>query len=49
MQKTNSIYDIVIIGNGLVGASLALALSHSKLRIAIVESETGDHSAKATK
>ena len=32
-------YDILIVGGGLVGASLALALARSELRIAIVESQ----------
>jgi len=32
-------YDILIVGGGLVGASLALALARSELRIGIVESQ----------
>lgn len=30
-------YDVAIIGGGLVGASLAIALSHTSLRVAIIE------------
>ncbi|HEX5338660.1 MAG TPA: UbiH/UbiF family hydroxylase [Gallionella sp.] len=33
------IYDIVIVGGGLVGASLAAALKHSGLSLALVESQ----------
>ncbi len=35
-------YDIVIIGGGLVGASLAVALADSPLRIAVIESHPFD-------
>lgn len=35
----NPDYDILIVGGGLVGASLALALARSELRIGIVESQ----------
>ncbi len=31
-------YDVVIVGGGMVGGCLALALSHSSLRVAIIES-----------
>ena len=34
-EKTD--FDLIIIGGGLVGASLACALSDSSLRIAIIE------------
>jgi 2-octaprenyl-6-methoxyphenol hydroxylase len=33
----NSLYDVVIIGGGLVGASLAAALRHSPLKVALLE------------
>ncbi|HTD27920.1 MAG TPA: 2-octaprenyl-6-methoxyphenyl hydroxylase [Xanthomonadaceae bacterium] len=36
---TNSIHDVLIIGGGLVGASLACALDGSGLDVALVESE----------
>lgn len=36
-NKNNTDFDIIIIGGGLVGASLACALSDSSLRIAIIE------------
>jgi len=32
-------YDIIIIGGGMVGGSLALALRHSNIRVAIVEAK----------
>lgn len=35
-------YDLVIIGGGLVGASLAVALGETGLRIAVVEATAGD-------
>ena len=36
-DKNNTDFDLIIIGGGLVGASLACALSDSSLRIAIIE------------
>lgn len=37
-EKTNNTdFDLIIIGGGLVGASLASALENSSLRIAIIE------------
>jgi 2-octaprenyl-6-methoxyphenol hydroxylase len=36
MKKTSD-YDLIIVGGGMVGASLAIALKNSPLRIAIVE------------
>ncbi len=33
-------YDLVIVGGGLVGGSLALALQHAPLRVAVVEAST---------
>ena len=38
-------FDVVIIGGGLVGASLAAALRHSGLTLALVESQTGPETA----
>ena len=37
MSDNNTDFDLIIIGGGLVGASLACALENSSLRIAIVE------------
>jgi 2-polyprenylphenol 6-hydroxylase len=48
-RSTNIDYDVVIVGAGIVGATLACALAVSKLRIAIIEHElpvsapTGDY------
>ena len=36
----NTDVDILIVGGGLVGGTLALALSHSSLRIGLVEAQT---------
>lgn len=38
-RSTNTDYDVVIVGAGIVGATLACALAVSKLRIAIIEHE----------
>ena len=32
-------FDLIIVGGGLAGASLALALRHTRLRIALVENQ----------
>ena len=37
MTNNNTDFDLIIIGGGLVGASLACALENSSLRIAVVE------------
>jgi 2-octaprenyl-6-methoxyphenol hydroxylase len=37
MPKNNSHYDLIIVGGGMVGASLACALGNQTLRIAIIE------------
>lgn len=37
MSDSNTDFDLIIIGGGLVGASLACALANSSLRIAIIE------------
>ncbi len=48
-RSTNTDYDVVIVGAGIVGATLACALAVSKLRIAVVEhtqplsAPTGDY------
>lgn len=39
-METN--YDLIIVGGGMVGASLAIALKNSTLRIAIIEAFTSD-------
>jgi 2-octaprenyl-6-methoxyphenol hydroxylase len=39
-------YDLLIVGGGMVGASLALALQHSGLRIAVVEAVAMDDGAQ---
>ena len=36
-MTTETIYDLIIVGGGMVGASLAIALQHSALRIAVIE------------
>ncbi|MCK4588068.1 MAG: FAD-dependent monooxygenase, partial [Gammaproteobacteria bacterium] len=36
-QQTNTDYDLIIVGGGMVGASLACALANQPLRIAIIE------------
>ena len=33
----NNHYDVIIVGGGMVGASLALALKQSDLKIALIE------------
>ncbi|MCX7193278.1 MAG: UbiH/UbiF family hydroxylase [Proteobacteria bacterium] len=43
-MKTSIKYDVVIIGGGLVGASLAAALKDSGLSLALVEAGTHPHS-----
>jgi len=41
-QKTHSVFDIVVVGGGLVGASLVLALADRGLRIAVLDSQPLD-------
>jgi len=42
-MKTSMQYDIIIVGGGLVGASLAAALRHSGLSLALVEAGAYPH------
>lgn len=39
-MNTSTTYDIIIVGGGMVGASLAIALARSGLRLALVEAYT---------
>lgn len=41
-KNTKSTYDLIIVGGGLVGASLAMALKSSGLRIAVIEAHAFD-------
>ena len=38
-QNAHSAYDIVVVGGGLVGASLVLALAEHGLRIAVLDTQ----------
>lgn len=38
-NKNNPSFDVVVVGAGLVGSSLALALKHANLRVAVIESK----------
>jgi 2-octaprenyl-6-methoxyphenol hydroxylase len=42
------LFDIIIVGGGLVGNSLALALQHSGLKIALIEANTRKQFAEST-
>ncbi|HEY8508440.1 MAG TPA: 2-octaprenyl-6-methoxyphenyl hydroxylase [Steroidobacteraceae bacterium] len=39
-------FDVVIVGGGMVGASLALGLSHTRARVCLIESVPADSSAQ---
>lgn len=36
-RKKTTLYDLVVVGGGLIGKTLALALAHTSLKIAIIE------------
>ena len=42
MSTATSEFDVLIVGGGLVGGSLALALAHTSLRVGLVEAQTDE-------
>lgn len=40
MLKSNSVFDVVVVGNGILGLSLALTLARKNLRVALVGEST---------
>jgi len=47
-MQTATDYDLIIVGGGMVGATLAIALKHSSLRIALVEAFAPESSQQAS-
>jgi len=39
-MNTPAVYDMIIVGGGMVGASLAISLAHSGMRLALIEAYT---------
>ena len=39
-MSTSATYDLIIVGGGMVGASLAISLAHSGLKLALIEAYT---------